>query len=113
MEFRRVLFRSGGIAAGQAVANGSSRGAACAGLPGFAWPEWRIDVPPGLFAGCGATSDGHAHRRMAACRSSGVSLGIPRSEEHTSELQSLMRMSYAVFCLEKQKNALHTHIRTK
>src|SRR3546814_4958743 len=29
-----------------------------------------------------------------------------RSEEHTSELQSLMRISYAVFCLKKQK---HTH----
>src|SRR3546814_7418761 len=29
--------------------------------------------------------------------------GAPRSEEHTSELQSLMRISYAVFCL-KQKN---------
>src|SRR3546814_8429169 len=28
-------------------------------------------------------------------------LGIPRSEEHTSELQSLMRISYAVFCLKK------------
>src|SRR3546814_10785146 len=27
-----------------------------------------------------------------------------RSEEHTSELQSLMRISYAVFCLEKNKN---------
>src|SRR3546814_2767063 len=27
----------------------------------------------------------------------------PRSEEHTSELQSLMRSSYAVFCLKKQK----------
>src|SRR3546814_5266554 len=27
-----------------------------------------------------------------------------RSEEHTSELQSLMRMSYAVFCLKKKKN---------
>src|SRR3546814_7395216 len=27
----------------------------------------------------------------------------PRSEEHTSELQSLMRNSYAVFCLEKKK----------
>src|SRR3546814_9741926 len=27
-----------------------------------------------------------------------------RSEEHTSELQSLMRISYAVFCLQKQKN---------
>src|SRR3546814_2078066 len=28
----------------------------------------------------------------------------PRSEEHTSELQSLMRSSYAVFCLKKKKN---------
>src|SRR3546814_6999286 len=32
-----------------------------------------------------------------------------RSEEHTSELQSLMRISYAVFCLKKKKN---THINT-
>src|SRR3546814_3967751 len=30
----------------------------------------------------------------------------PRSEEHTSELQSLMRISYAVFCLKKKKNTL-------
>src|SRR3546814_9232858 len=29
--------------------------------------------------------------------------GYPRSEEHTSELQSLMRISYAVFCLKKKK----------
>src|SRR3546814_9911055 len=29
------------------------------------------------------------------------SYGAPRSEEHTSELQSLMRISYAVFCLKK------------
>src|SRR3546814_9978860 len=29
--------------------------------------------------------------------------GEPRSEEHTSELQSLMRISYAVFCLKKTK----------
>src|SRR3546814_1069982 len=29
---------------------------------------------------------------------------IVRSEEHTSELQSLMRISYAVFCLKKKKN---------
>src|SRR3546814_1116482 len=37
----------------------------------------------------------------------------PRSEEHTSELQSLMRISYAVFCLKKkkkeQKQEIHTH----
>src|SRR3546814_5217795 len=31
-----------------------------------------------------------------------------RSEEHTSELQSLMRISYAVFCLQKKKNKEHS-----
>src|SRR3546814_5192714 len=31
-----------------------------------------------------------------------------RSEEHTSELQSLMRISYAVFCLKKKKNKQNT-----
>src|SRR3546814_5743574 len=30
--------------------------------------------------------------------------GVKRSEEHTSELQSLMRISYAVFCLTKKKH---------
>src|SRR3546814_1700950 len=30
--------------------------------------------------------------------------GVTRSEEHTSELQSLMRISYAVFCLKKKKH---------
>src|SRR3546814_1716124 len=33
-----------------------------------------------------------------------------RSEEHTSELQSLMRISYAVFCLKKKKIIQHKHI---
>src|SRR3546814_3802401 len=32
-----------------------------------------------------------------------------RSEEHTSELQSLMRSSYAVFCLKKKKNKENKH----
>src|SRR3546814_3436474 len=32
-----------------------------------------------------------------------VFAGVSRSEEHTSELQSLMRISYAVFCLKKKK----------
>src|SRR3546814_9388396 len=32
---------------------------------------------------------------------------MPRSEEHTSELQSLMRISYAVFCLNKKQNQTH------
>src|SRR3546814_2128479 len=34
-----------------------------------------------------------------------------RSEEHTSELQSLMRISYAVFCLKKKKNTNYTEQR--
>src|SRR3546814_4215666 len=33
---------------------------------------------------------------------------VARSEEHTSELQSLMRISYAVFCLKKKHNITHT-----
>src|SRR3546814_978958 len=38
---------------------------------------------------------------------------IPRSEEHTSELQSLMRISYAVFCLKKKKKHNTQHRNTK
>src|SRR3546814_2431051 len=33
-----------------------------------------------------------------------------RSEEHTSELQSLMRISYAVFCLKKKQSRITAHI---
>src|SRR3546814_1751992 len=35
--------------------------------------------------------------------SGGAEIALWRSEEHTSELQSLMRISYAVFCLKKKK----------
>src|SRR3546814_10670118 len=46
--------------------------------------------------------------RRAALRLSGLCRGTrrprPRSEEPTSELQSLMRISYAVFCLKKKNN---------
>src|SRR3546814_7629393 len=37
----------------------------------------------------------------------------PRSEEHTSELQSLMRISYAAFCLKKKTIKTHTTITHK
>src|SRR3546814_2871762 len=45
-------------------------------------------------------------RAKAAGRLSDVRAGavVARSEEHTSELQSLMRISYAVFCLKKKKH---------
>src|SRR3546814_2380429 len=35
--------------------------------------------------------------------------GVQRSEEHTSELQSIMRSSYAVFCLKKKQRHQYTH----
>src|SRR3546814_10251644 len=38
-----------------------------------------------------------------------LNITYDRSEEHTSELQSLMRISYAVFCLKKKKNYKNTN----
>src|SRR3546814_2724197 len=47
-------------------------------------------------------------RRLASSASlSSSKRGMPRSEEHTSELQSLMRISYAAFCLKKKKQTYH------
>src|SRR3546814_1512638 len=71
----------------------------------------------------------HHHRRRVATRlrTPADAAGVPllpcrrsvvrwrdgrreiRSEEHTSELQSLMRISYAVFCLKKKKNTKTRH----
>src|SRR3546814_10205946 len=45
------------------------------------------------------------HLNEAAIAVPGKTLVARRSEEHTSELQSLMRTSYAVFCLKKKKKA--------
>src|SRR3546814_4965287 len=55
----------------------------------------------------------HALPRHGSGRPPG--LRLPRSEEHTSELQSLMRISYAVFCLKKkitqyQNYSIQTHL---
>src|SRR3546814_2327144 len=56
--------------------------------PGFARakPALRLGTSLRIWTG---------RNRFGACH--------PRSEEHTSELQSLMRISYAVFCLKKKK----------
>src|SRR3546814_6193788 len=71
---------------------------------------WTLDMP-----GVGGSPDAlmpYAAPTMAACvMEIADRLGHPRldlagfsrSEEHTSELQSLMRISYAVFCLKKKK----------
>src|SRR3546814_1228400 len=70
-----------------------------------------------LAFGTGRRRDHSSARSWSACandagsgeadRSADYRLGCsasPRSEEHTSELQSLMRISYAVFCLKKKNN---------
>src|SRR3546814_1732019 len=45
---------------------------------------------------------------QAVSRTCWIAPPITRSEEHTSELQSLMRISYAVFCLKKKNNTNHS-----
>src|SRR3546814_4667228 len=76
-------------------------------LPGGA--VRKLDDPDGGAAGrpaghprrgAGQYHDGHGTRRVLP----GGDVDHGRSEEHTSELQSLMRISYAVFCLKKKKN---------
>src|SRR3546814_4164798 len=62
------------------------------------WPRARI---------LGRLHRGH-HRGQASRRA-----GSARSEEHTSELQSLMRISYAVFCLKKKKLTRYNRTRKK
>src|SRR3546814_6878080 len=47
--------------------------------------------------------DHRHHRRAGLARAVEHAVEHVRSEEHTSELQSLMRISYAVFCLKKKK----------
>src|SRR3546814_4702779 len=71
------------------------------------WAAWRQDAPPVVIDS--------APPRLAAKIEQATGQGAAfividtpphadsRSEEHTSELQSLMRISYAVFCLKKKK----------
>src|SRR3546814_6908593 len=58
----------------------------------FQFSELKLDPVDALFESVsGVTTTGAT-----------VIVGLDRSEEHTSELQSLMRISYAVFCLQKK-----------
>src|SRR3546814_5631139 len=61
----------------------------------------------GLGAGCAGKEQTRCEERYKRHKNSW--LGICRSEEHTSELQSLMRISYAVFCMNKKNNQQQTH----
>src|SRR3546814_5021073 len=74
----------------------------------WSWMAPRVDwtVPP--YAAATRASCRFRHQTIGtwlACwpRLASQAVGVsPRSEEHTSELQSLMRISYAVFCLKKK-----------
>src|SRR3546814_1268142 len=93
-----TLFRSGIALAGEfrahAIGDFGARPAV-----GFPRPE-----PPDPFAGCAL--DHREHRKAADVPRARERAPEPprRSEEHTSELQSLMRTSYAGFCLKKKNN---------
>src|SRR3546814_6848227 len=68
-------------------------------LNGFS-PQWSIFPPASMLRSRIPSPE----RRSAACLAFLDSRRpVKRSEEHTSELQSLMRISYAVFCLQKKK----------
>src|SRR3546814_9704154 len=68
----------------------------------------RLFAPAGkgrLFPDAGHHHRTRGRRRLRNRRAvHHAAKGKGRSEEHTSELQSLMRISYAVFCLKKKKN---------
>src|SRR3546814_7086585 len=67
--------------------------------------ELDVEVAPTIWIGYGLGEIGIVHRLRHLRK---------RSEEHTSELQSLMRISYAVFCLKKKKRTTHkTHQMTR
>src|SRR3546814_997332 len=68
------------------------------GLIGAAFLGWQARVVNPYLA-----ANGGEVRGDFFCRGAGL-----RSEEHTSELRSLMRISYAVFCLKKKKKEIKT-----
>src|SRR3546814_6856429 len=76
----------------------------------FIWPAQEFD-----HLGC--QRDRHASRMgrkagVSACFGVSLVSRVRRSDEHTSELQSLMRISYAVFCLKKQHNTTENEHQT-
>src|SRR3546814_3464528 len=68
------------------------------------------DCPGHVMAVGNDAEKAQIHRRHGEAgtrRRRGAGKEVHRSEEHTSELQSLMRISYAVFCLTKKCNSHH------
>src|SRR3546814_8601686 len=103
-EFRRVLFRSPGGVLFRLIEdergwvlqrNGGATGGSVGWQDQYSFTLARVE-PSDLEMGNHWTSTRPGTRFTTLCM-------VSRSEEHTSELQSLMRISYAVFCLKKKK----------
>src|SRR3546814_2153168 len=62
-----------------------------------------------LFRSAGAMAAHRGDDDAPASAAAAAAGARGRSEEHTSELQSLMRISYAVFCLKKKTNTTPSH----
>src|SRR3546814_2105011 len=75
------------------------------------WPTKRRSCRRHCVGDVGFASLMNRAGRLPGCRVDvGKGLSLARSEEHTSELQSLMRISYAVFCLKKKNHKKREHI---
>src|SRR3546814_3345732 len=73
--------------------------------PAPRWKRGPLEATTGRCSACkGVLCGGLAEAGLGALgrRAGGFAFAGQRSEEHTSELQSLMRISYAVFCLKKK-----------
>src|SRR3546814_2006409 len=88
---------------------GADQGGACLqhlgprcerGLRAPAWAKWHAGDRARRRGGARGVPTARLPREVAQ----GGAVMTRRSEEHTSELQSLMRISYAVFCLKKKTN---------
>src|SRR3546814_6811332 len=66
-------------------------------------PQIRFDAAQAAAETLHARNERQRDERQASAESTFLADPQVRSEEHTSELQSLMRISYAVFCLKKKK----------
>src|SRR3546814_3152274 len=67
------------------------------------FPYTTLFRSPTIFALSGHNAGQRSFTNGKLVRPPAERCALPRSEEHTSELQSLMRISYAVFCLKKKK----------
>src|SRR3546814_3754230 len=70
--------------------------------------SWREHLRPAATRSATALRGCHVLTWPPSTPKSCPACGWRRSEEHTSELQSLMRISYAVFCLKKKNSSIYS-----